>query len=83
MLGRVTEVDPSNPRPVVLQRYAPQSNATRLHLARFQPMRAEDTGEPEVSRITLHQIIFKVKQLTARVFLAAADRKKLSACLTR
>ena len=82
-LGRVLEVDPSNSRPVVLQRYSPQSNATRLHLARFQSEQAKATGEPEVTRITLHQIIFKVKQLTDRGFLAAADRRKLAACLTR
>ena len=41
-LGRVTEVDPTNPRPVVLQRHVPQSNATRLHLVWFQSVRAED-----------------------------------------
>ena len=82
-LGRVREVDPTNSRPVVLQRYAPQSNATRLHLARFQAEHAKETGEPEVTRITPHQIIFKVKQLTTRGFLAAADRRKLASCLTR
>ena len=82
VLGRVTSVDPTSPRPVTVQVFEPQTNATRLHLARFQPATSSDLAEPLLARLTLHQILMKIQPLTSRGFLTSKDRKRLVKCLT-
>ena len=82
-LGQVVEVDTTNPRPVVVQLLEPVQPFAKLHLAQFQPVRNAEDDSAKVSRITLHQILFKVKHLSRRGFLPATDRRRLQKCLSR
>ena len=76
-LGRVVSVDPTVPRPVVVEVFVPQANAVSLPRAKFRLSQDEDTGKPKVDHITLHQIRLRFDQLTPRGFLRPSDRAKL------
>ena len=80
-LGKVTAVDPTVPRPVVVEVYEPQANASSLPGAKFRRATDPDTGEPCLENITLHQIQLSFPRLTPRGLLYAGDRKKLLRCL--
>ena len=83
VLGQVMSVDPSSPRPVVLQVFSPQSPGPRLHLARFEPGVNIPAGTPILARITLHQILLEVQPLTSKGHLSSMDRRRLVKCLSR
>ena len=80
-LGKVVSVERTSPRPVALQLYEPKRSPEGLHRASFRPMRETESGEPKMTKITLLQIMLRVKQLSARGFLQASDRRKLLRCL--
>ena len=82
-LGRVVAVDPTVPRPIVVEVYEPQANATSLPRARFRRAIDEDSGDPRVDHITLHQIQLCFPTLTSRGLLTSQDRKRLQKCLER
>ena len=83
VLDKVVSVDPSSPRPVVLHVHVPQSPGKRLHLTRFEPSVNEPAGDPVLARITVHQILTEVQQLTGRGHLSSQDRRRLVNCLSR
>ena len=76
-LGQVTSIDPSVSRPVVVQIYEPRKDSVPIYSAKFRAAVVPGTAEPKLARITLHQILLKFENLSAKGFLAAADRKKL------
>lgn len=55
-LGKVISVDPTVPRPVVVEVYVPQAKGKSLPRARFVPAKDVDTGHSHLDQITLHQI---------------------------
>ena len=61
VLGKVTAVDTSSPRPVTVHIYEPEATAARLHLVKFLPGWNEEDDTPKVVCITIHQVLFKVK----------------------
>lgn len=83
VLGKVLTVDPTTPRPVVVQVYEPQTNVQRIQMARFRPAADSETGEPSLARLTLHQILINFQQLTSKGYLQQDDRRRLVRCLTR
>ena len=80
-LGKVTAVDPTVSRPVVVEVFEPQANASSLPQARFRRATDIDTGYPQLDNITLHQIQMGFPTLSPRGLLYPRDRKKLSKCL--
>ena len=82
VLGKVLSVDPSTPRPVVVQVCEPQTNVQRIQLARFRPSVGSEMGEPTLAKLTLHQILLRFKQLTSKGYLPIEDRRRLMKCLT-
>ena len=80
-LGKVVAVDPTVPRPVVMEVYVPQARGTSLSRARFVPSRDEETGDPHLDHITLHQIRLSMQRLTVRGYLTSQDRAKLQRVL--
>ena len=81
-LGQVVSVDPSVPRPIVVQRYRPQANAVSLPRASFQRAVDAETGEPVLSHLTLPQVQLRFESLTTRGFLSAKDRRRLEVRLS-
>ena len=81
-MGQVVTVDPTISRPVVVEVYEPQANPSgSLSRARFRKAIDEDSGEPKVDNITLHQIQMTFPKLTSRGYLSPKDRKTLEQCL--
>ena len=76
-LGMVTTIDPTVSRPVIVQLHEPKKGSSPLYAARFRAATQEGNDEPQLARITLHQIMLKVKTLSARGYLTAADRNRL------
>ena len=76
-LGQVASVDPTVPRPLVIEVFAPQSNAVSLPRAKFRRSMDVDTGKPQVDHITLHQIRLSFDKLTPRGYLSPKDRTRL------
>ena len=70
-------MDPSVPRPIVVQLFRPQSNADSLSRARFRGALDDQTGEPILCHLTLHQIQLRFPMLTTRGFLPSKDRRRL------
>ena len=81
-LGKILAVEPSSPRPIIVEIYAPQANAVSLPKAKFAVARDQTTGEAKLTKITMHQVQLKFKALTARGFLTAGDRRRLTKCLS-
>ena len=77
-LGRVCEVDPTSPRPVVVQLFAPHPGAADITRARFSLTTDRQTHEPILRRLTLPQIILRFSSLTARGHLSTKDRTRLA-----
>ena len=82
-LGQITAIDPTVSRPVSVQLYEPRSSDTAVHLARFRPARTEDTAEPAMAKITLHQILLRFNSLTTRGFLGTKERERLRKAMSR
>ena len=80
-LGQVVSVDPTVSRPIVVEIFEPQSNASSLTRARFRRATDEDTGDSVVDQLTLHQIQLRVSGLTPRGLLRPQDRRRLQRCL--
>lgn len=80
-LGKVVMVDPTVPRPVVVEVYEPRAKASSLPNARFRPAMDQESGEPKVDKITLHQIKMSFSRLTPRGLLGTTDRNRLRRCL--
>ena len=77
-LGKVCEVDPTSPRPVIVQLFVPHRGAADISRARFSIMMDNQTQEPVLRRLTLPQIILRFSSLTARGHLSTKDRARLS-----
>ena len=75
-LGRVSSVDPTLPRPVTVDVFAPRGGARSLAAASFEMMR-DEAGETTSKRITIQQIRLRFDSLTARGYLTTRDRGKL------
>ena len=82
-LGQVMAVDPTVPRPVIVEVFEPQENAESLARARFRRARDAESGDPMTENITLHQIQLTISSLTTRGFLSQKDRRRLQRCLER
>ena len=80
-LGQVMSVDPTVPRPVVVEVFEPQANAVSLPRARFRRSLDRDSGKPRVDHITLHQVKVRFEGLTPRGLLKGTDRDNLRRCL--
>ena len=80
-LGQVVSVDVSSPRPITVRLYEPQANAVSIPRVRFVRVVNQDTGEPKVTQITMHQVVLSLQRLTVRGFLQATDRLRLQRCL--
>ena len=76
-LGQVVTVDPTVPRPIVVQLYRPQGNAKSIAHARFKRASDRQTGKPILHHLTLHQIQLQFPTLTTRGFLSTGDRARL------
>ena len=76
-LGQVVAVDRTSPRPITVQIFQPQANAVSLPRARFRLARETESGEAKATNITRHQIMLQFRNLTARVYLSASDKRKL------
>lgn len=80
-LGQVVSVDPTVPRPLVVEVFEPQSNSVSLPRAKFRRAQDVDTGNPKVDHITLHQVRMSFDKLTTRGFLSTKDRMRLQTSL--
>ena len=80
-LGQVTAVDPTVPRPVVVEVFEPKANAVSLPTAKFRRALEKESGEPRFENITLHQIQMSFTELTPRGLMTPTDRKRLQKCL--
>ena len=80
-LGKVLSVDPTVPRPVVVEVFEPQANAVGIARARFVRALDPDASSPYVDQITLHQIRLQMQHLTPKGYLTTKDRKRLEKCL--
>ena len=84
-LGKVSEIDPTLPRPVTVVIYDPQPSSADLTGARFEPRRIEENSR-EVSgvhdQLFLSQVRFGFQSLTAGGFLRKQDKKRLKKCLS-
>ena len=77
-LGRVCEVDPSSPRPIVVQLYAPHPGAPDLTRARYGLTADQETHEPILRRLSIPQILLRLPTLSPRGFLTSKDRARLT-----
>ena len=76
-IGRVIHIDPTVARPLMVQRYREVGQSTFLHKARFEEVPADESGEPNVARITLHQVRMAMKSLTKTGRLIGSDQHRL------
>ena len=82
-LEQVMAVDPTVPRPVMVEVFEPQSNAESLARASFCREVDSESGDQVTENITLHQIQLAIPSLTTRGFLSQRDRRRLQRCLKR
>ena len=80
-LGRVTAVDATVPRPLLVTYYTPAVGATDISRAKFKVQWDDEEGTPKSTRLTLFQVCLCFDSLSPQGKLKATDQAKLRRCL--
>ena len=80
VIGKVVAVDATLPRPISVLLYQPESGSKGVIGARFVPATNED-GDTTMLQLTPQQVVMRVRSLSAKGYLKAADRRRLAAFL--
>ena len=81
-LGKVVSVDPSVPRPVLVNYYVPRTGARDISKAIFILQMDAEERRPCSTRLTVFQVRLRFPSLTARGFLSSRDRRRLLQCIS-
>ena len=77
VMGKVTVVDATLPRPVSVHLWAPRLGTNNLVKTVFQPQ-MDENGQPLVVRLTVSQVVLTMDKLTEAGRMKISDQRRLA-----